>query len=306
MNVLITGSTGLLGQKLLKKLCSDNSLNVVATARSTPASLPAERIFHQLDITDPDQVNQVIAQTRPDVVINTAAATNVDWCEQHVEACTLVNTTAVQYLVDACKKKRTHLIQLSTDFVFNGTRELLTEEDKPDPVNHYGLSKLQAEQLIQRSSIPWCIIRTVLVYGVASGTSRSNIVLWIKKSLEEGTPIRVVNDQLRTPTLAEDLAMGCYLALKKRAAGIYHISGKELMTPYDMAVQTAAFFGLDQSLIAATNSQIFRQPARRPLKTGFAIEKANRELGYSPHTFNEGLTVVGTQLMHASNTTTDQ
>lgn len=296
MKVLVTGCGGLLGQKLVKLLHSDGNLQVIATARARPTTLPAGISFHALDITNPDQVNDVITKTKPDVLINTAAATNVDWCEQNVDACFLANTTAVHYLVQSCEKNNVHLVQLSTDFIFNGSKELLTETDLPYPVNHYGQSKLEAERLIQASALSWCIVRTVLVYGVVADLSRLNIVLWVKKSLEEGKPINVVNDQLRTPTLAEDLAMGCYLAIKKRVNGIYHISGGELMTPYDMASKTADFFGLDRSLITATNSLTFRQPARRPLKTGFTIEKAKRELGYLPHSFTEGLTIVASQL----------
>jgi dTDP-4-dehydrorhamnose reductase len=301
MKILVTGCNGLLGQKLIKKLGSDHLLHIVATARSAAGGLPENAQFHPLDITNREQVNRVITQTQPDVVINSAAATHVDWCEENKEACTLANTTAVHYLIDACNQAGARLIQLSTDFVFDGSKTMLTEHDTPAPVNHYGWSKWQAEQLIQNQSVTWCIVRTVLVYGVATGINRPNIVLWVKNSLEAGTPIRVVNDQWRTPTLAEDLATGCYLAAKKEATGIYHISGKDLLTPYDIATRTAGFFGLDQSLITPTTSEVFKQPARRPLNTGFSIEKAKHELGYLPHSFEEGLQVVKEQLSQPAN-----
>jgi dTDP-4-dehydrorhamnose reductase len=126
--------------------------------------------------------------------------------------------------------------------------------------------------------------------------SRSNIVVWVKKSLEQGKTIQVVNDQWRTPTLAEDLAMGCYLAAIKKAKGIYNVSGKDFMSPYDIAIKTAEFFKLDKSLIKPTDSNQFKQPARRPLTTGFIIDKAKRELGYQPHSFDEGLAVLKSQL----------
>jgi dTDP-4-dehydrorhamnose reductase len=296
MKILVTGCNGLLGQKLINKLNSDHSLHVVATARAAAIVLPENTPFRPLDITIPDQVNRVITQTKPDVVIHTAAATHVDWCEENKEACTLANTTAVQYLIDACNQAGARLIQLSTDFIFDGSKAMLTEHDIPAPVNHYGWSKWQAEQLIQRHSASWCIVRTVLVYGVATRVNRPNIVLWVKKSLEAGTPIRVVNDQWRTPTLAEDLATGCYLAAKNEATGIYHISGKDFLTPYDIALRTAGFFGLDKTLITPTTSEAFIQPARRPLITGFSIEKAKHDLGYLPHSFEEGLQVVKKQL----------
>ncbi len=249
-----------------------------------------------LDITDNVQVHAVIQNTKPDVIINTAAMTQVDQCETEHESCIANNVTAVEHLISACEKHKMHLIHISTDFIFDGSQGPLDETAVPRPVNFYGESKLAAEQLIRFSSIDWSILRTVLVYGVTPDMSRSNIVLWVKKNLEEGKKISVVNDQWRTPTLAEDLAMGCYLAATKKAKGVFNISGKDFMTPYDIAIRTAAFFNLDSSLVTPTDSTKFKQPAVRPLKTGFIIDKAKKELGYEPHTFEEGLKLIQGQL----------
>jgi dTDP-4-dehydrorhamnose reductase len=153
---------------------------------------------------------------------------------------------------------------------------------------------------VKQTASPWAILRTVLVYGVAHDMSRSNIVLWVKKSLEEGKPIKVVDDQWRTPTLAEDIAMGCWLAAEKKASGIYHVSGEEMMTPFQIALRTARFFKLDESLITKTDSTQFRQPAPRPLRTGFIIEKAKKELGYKPHSFETGLELIKKQIENQS------
>jgi dTDP-4-dehydrorhamnose reductase len=193
-----------------------------------------------------------------------------------------------------------HLVHVSTDFIFDGSAGPLDETANPNPVNFYGESKLAAEKIIQSSSISWSILRTVLVYGITNDLSRSNIVLWVKKSLEEKKTISVVNDQWRTPTLAEDLAMGCYLAAEKKAQGIFNISGKDFMTPFDIAMKTASFFKLDSSLLKATDSTQFKQPARRPLKTGFVIDKAKKELNYKPHSFEQGLQIIKDQLKNLS------
>jgi dTDP-4-dehydrorhamnose reductase len=222
--------------------------------------------------------------------------TQVDQCETEQDKCWLNNVTAVENLVHACEQTKTHLVQVSTDFIFDGTNGPLDETAKPNPISFYGKSKLAAEVAIQKSNTDWAILRTVLVYGVTNDMSRSNIVLWVKKSLEEGKTINVVNDQWRTPTLAEDLAQGCYLAATKKMKGIYNISGDEMMTPYDIAIKTADFFGLDKSLIKQTDSTQFKQPAARPPKTGFIIDKAKRELGYQPHRFIDGLEVLNAQL----------
>jgi dTDP-4-dehydrorhamnose reductase len=296
MRILITGSNGLLGQKLIKLLC-DKGVNVIATSRGANR-LPndGQYQYESLDIVNQQQVLDVVSKYKPDVIINTAAMTNVDQCESEKEACWDLNVNAVKYLTEACEITGTHLLHVSTDFIFDGSHGPLTEEEAPNPISYYGESKLAAEKLVTESQIKWSIARTVLVYGIAHDMSRSNIVLWVKNSLEAGKAINVVNDQWRTPTLAEDLAMGCYLISKKTAEGIYNISGEELMTPYDIAIKTAEHFQLDKSLISETDGSKFSQPAKRPPKTGFIIDKAKTELGYSPKSFEEGLKVLASQL----------
>ncbi len=296
MKILVTGSNGLLGQKLTELLEKDGTIQLIATA-ARPAALPVNSgKFQLLDITDPVAVDSIIDEHKPDVIINTAAMTQVDQCETQREACWKSNVIAVQNLVNASKRNGCHLVHVSTDFIFDGTEEMLDENAVPKPVNFYGESKLAGEKVIIESDISWCIIRTVLVFGVTKDMSRSNIVLWVKKSLEEGKTIQVVNDQWRTPTLAEDLALGCYLAARKKAKGIYNISGKDYLSAYDIAIRTAEFFNLDKSLIKETDSTKFTQPAKRPLRTGFIIDKARKDLNYEPRSFEEGLGVLATQI----------
>lgn len=297
MRILVTGSNGLLGQKLTELLEKDKTVELIATA-ARPAALPVKSgTFELMDITDSVAVDSIINQYKPEVIINTAAMTQVDQCENQREACWKANVDAVRNLVNASRRNHCHLIHVSTDFIFDGTQEMLDETAAPKPVNFYGESKLAGEKVVMESDISWCIVRTVLVFGVTKDMSRSNIVLWVKKSLEEGKTIQVVSDQWRTPTLAEDLALGCYLAAKKKANGIYNISGKDYVSPYDIAIRTAEFFKLDKSLIRETDSTKFTQAAKRPLKTGFVIEKARRDLGYEPHSFEEGLEVLRSQLL---------
>ena len=223
--------------------------------------------------------------------------TQVDACEQDRETCWRVNVEAVGNFVKACSDLPCHFIYLSTDFIFSGDNGPLTEEDKPGPVNFYGQSKLAAEEIVMTMTGKWSIIRTVLVYGITHDMSRSNIVLWVKDNLQQGKTIRVVSDQWRTPTLAEDLAMGCWLVAGKGATGIFHISGQNMLSPYQIAVRTAEYYDLDASLIIAVDSASLQQPAKRPLKTGFIIDKARKELGYAPHSFDEGMAIMARQLL---------
>lgn len=282
MRVLVTGANGLLGRKLVDLLSGKKDVELLGANRQA------------LDVTLPAQLEKVIDHFKPGVVINAAAMTQVDQCETNKDECWKQNVSSVNNLVDVCTSEGIHLVHVSTDFVFDGTEGPLDETAIPSPVNFYGESKLEGEKIILNSKCSAAIIRTVLVYGVTTDMSRSNIVLWVKKSLEEKKPIKVVNDQFRTPTLAEDLAMGCWLAATKRSTGIFHVSGCEMMTPYDIAMKTADFFGLDKSLVTPVTN--FIQPAKRPLKTGFIVEKAKKELGYEPHSFHDGLSIVEEQL----------
>ena len=297
MKILLTGSNGLLGQKLVARLRGQPGVTLVATSRGLNrlADLYPDLPYRALDVTDAAQLRQVLAQEQPTHVIHTAALTNVDECELNQAACWLQNVTAVAHLVAACAQSDIHLTHLSTDFIFGGDAGPLAEDAVPAPVNFYGESKLAAEQLVRASTGRWAIARTVLVYGVAHRYGRTNLVLWVRDALLAGKPIKVVSDQWRTPTLAEDLAEGCWLLARQAAQGIYHLSSDELLTPHAMALRVADYFGLDAGLIEKVDASTFSQPARRPARTGFVIEKARRELGYQPRTLAEGLAVVGAQ-----------
>jgi len=294
MKVLVTGANGLLGQKLVPLLQSKGH-QVLATGKGENRNALAIH-YATMDITNADEVMQVITDFAPDWVVNTAAMTNVDQCETDKENCRAQNVDAVAYQIAAAKAVGAKLLHLSTDFIFDGTAGPYSEEDKANPLSYYGESKADAEQLLFHSDIHWAIARTVLVYGIAPGLSRSNIILWVKGSLEQGKAINVVNDQWRTPTLAEDLALGCALILEHDAHGIYNISGKDLLTPHQMAMATANYFKLDTSFITEVDGSQFTQPAKRPPRTGFIIDKARTDLGYEPHSFEEGIGILASQM----------
>jgi dTDP-4-dehydrorhamnose reductase len=298
--ILITGSNGLLGQKLVYRLLNEPGVEVIATSKGPNRLIKQDGYAYQsLDITEPKEVDVVLNMFQPDVVINTAAMTNVDACETEINLCHKMNVTAVENLINTLKKQKNdpQLIHLSTDFIFDGKNGPYKETDMPyPPKSVYSESKFMSEKVLKESGIRWTIIRTVLVYGVVDNMSRSNIVLWAKGSLEAKKKINVVDDQFRTPTLAEDLAEGCVLAALKGATGIYHISGKDFMNILEMVQRIADFWHLDKSLINPAKTDDIKQPAQRPLRTGFILDKALNELGYKPHSFEEGLAIVDKQI----------
>jgi dTDP-4-dehydrorhamnose reductase len=291
MKVLITGANGLLGQHLTKLLL-DKNYQVVATSRGE-SRLPFESsgnfTYHSMDIANAFDTYAVMNREKPDVVVHAAAMTQVDECELQPEQCERINVQGTAQILTDAEAFSSHFIYISTDFVFDGEKGNYSEEEDTNPISFYGFTKLQAESMVQISDMPFAIVRTCLVYGNLLKGTRSNIVSWVRGSLEQDKTIQVVSDQLRTPTYVGDLAKGIALIIEQKATGIYHISGKDWLTPYDIALKTAQKFQLDANKIVKVDAATFKQPGRRPLKTGFVIEKARKELGYEPISFDEGL-----------------
>ncbi|HUH34054.1 MAG TPA: NAD(P)-dependent oxidoreductase, partial [Daejeonella sp.] len=252
--------------------------------------------YAELNVSDSRQVDDVLNKYKPDTVIHTAAMTNVDQCENNKDECWAANVDSIKNLIAACDRLKIHLIHISTDFIFDGEEGPYTEESEPHPLSYYGVTKLEGEMLIRSSNCSWAILRTIIVYGVVNDMSRSNIVLWAKGELEKGLPINVVNDQWRMPTLAEDLAAGCILAAKKNAQGVYNVSGKDMMSILEIVEKVADYWRLNKLLINPISSASLNQAAKRPKRTGFVLNKAITDLGYAPHSFDEGLSVVERQL----------
>ena len=297
MKILITGSNGLLGQKLLHKLRKDYFVELIATSKGgNRVTDRSNYTYFDLDITNNDAVAKLIESEKPQVVINTAAMTNVDLCEDRKNACDALNIDAVKYLADACVNIDAHLIQISTDFIFDGEDGPYTEEDIPNPLSYYGLSKLKSEQLLQAHSVKWTILRTIIVFGVGEKLNRGNIVLWAKGALEKGDSLNIIDDQFRAPTLAEDLADICILAAKKKALGIFNASGKDLMSIYEIVERIAKHYGNSIDNLNKISTATLNQKAVRPPKTGFILDKSRKELGYNPHSFEESLVIIDEQL----------
>jgi dTDP-4-dehydrorhamnose reductase len=290
MNVLITGANGFLGHYLVKKLLQEN-YSVIATGKGEsrlPFGDNGRFVYAPLDFTDPYAVHDVFDRYKPAVVIHAGAMGKPDECEAQQWQAYLVNVEGTVTLLMNAADQRSFFVYVSTDFVFDGSKGSYREEDKTGPVNYYGKTKQEAEEAVMEYEGDWAIVRTVLVYGqLLSG--RSNILTIVKDKLEQGQSYNVVDDQFRTPTYVEDLADGIVRIVNRQAKGIYHLSGEDLLTPYQMALLTADHLGLDKNLIHRATAADFSQPARRPANTSLIIEKAKQVLGYAPVSFEEGL-----------------
>lgn len=294
---MVTGSNGLLGQKITDLSLLDPEIELIATSVGPNRHpLKAGYTYEELDVLDAQRLDELVAKYHPDAIIHTAAMTNVDACEHDRDKCYALNVKSVENLIEVCQSRNIQLIHLSTDFIFDGEDGPYTEDAKANPLSYYGETKLESEILLQNSSCNWAILRTIIVYGIVNDMSRTNIVLWAKAALEKGEPINVVDDQWRMPTLAEDLAQCCLLAVKKNAKGIFNASGKDLMSILEIVERVADYYGLDKTLINPISSESLNQAAKRPKKTGFILDKTMRELGYEPHSFEEGIAFMERQI----------
>ncbi len=295
--VLITGANGLVGQSLVSLMTRDSAFKVHGLSKGNKRiSYYIENFtYYNADITDKTALQEIILKIKPNVIIHTAALTQIDECEQNKELCHKINVEGTQNLLELAEKIKAHFIFLSTDFVFDGLNGPYQEKDTPNPISYYGQSKLIAEQLVQTSLIPCTIVRTVLVYGHHQGMRRNNIVSWIINSLKNQQTIKIVNDQFRTPTFVDDLARAIMVLAHQQKTGIYHISGAEMCSVLEFAYAVADIWGLPKTLIEPISSQKLNQPAKRPPKTGFVILKAQIDIGYSPHTIKQGLNILKQQ-----------
>ncbi len=295
--ILVTGSHGLLGQKITSLILSSGRASLIATSKGQNR-YPEKQgyTYIEMDLSNENDIARVFRSVNPDVVINTAAITNVDICEIEREQCRLINTDAVKTLALLCCETGAHLIHLSTDFVFDGKEGPYREDAQPNPLSFYGRSKADTEDYLKSSSCRWTIIRTILVYGITGDMSRSNFVLWAKSSLEKNKNISVVNDQWRMPTLAEDLAEACLRVAERGVTGILHISGGDMKSIHELVLEVADYWKLDQTLIQPVSSETLNQSAVRPERTGFILDRARQELNYHPRSFREGLKLLDLQM----------
>jgi dTDP-4-dehydrorhamnose reductase len=290
MQVLITGANGFLGHYLTSNLIS-HKIPVIATGKGAcrrPFDKQDYFQYAELDFTDSDAVIRLFGEIKPTVVVHAGAMSKPDECELQKEKARQVNVAGTNNLLVAAALHHCHFIFISTDFVFDGERGMYSEDDKPNPVNYYGQTKLEAEALVSKYSDSWAIVRTVLVYGKPL-SGKENILTVVKGKLEKGEEYKVVSDQVRTPTYVEDLAAAITTIIQQKQEGLWHISGDEVLTPFDMAIAVADFLKLNKNLLKNVTANTFSQPARRPAKTGFDISKAKKELGFTPIPFAEGL-----------------
>lgn len=282
-----------MGKKLVKRLVASGNHTVYATSLKKMQLYGVQMFTSNLQNAD---INSLVEKLTPNAIVHCAALASPDACEVDRFMCRKMNVEVTSRIAAACKDYGVYLAFLSTDLVFDGQRGGYSEEGAVNPISYYGESKVECENLLKATGIPHSVVRTSLVFGYEDKLSRPNILTRVVQQLGKQRSYSVPTDQVRTPTLAEDLARGIEAIVDARKEGIYHIAGDSSITVADFASQVSRVFGLDETLLQRETSQRIPAPAPRPLNSSLAIGKARRELGYSPTPIVEAIGMVKSQM----------
>jgi dTDP-4-dehydrorhamnose reductase len=285
--ILVIGANGFLGSNILqlRKTKEVRDLNYQFLAADIENSnLPIDVTFYHINITSPQDTLKKIEIISPDVILLTAAMTNVDQNEVDKKLATVINTEGPKNVLEACKKSDSKLVFMSTDFVFDGISKEgnYNENDTPNPLSYYAKTKYKAEQAIINSEIDYTICRTAVLYGW--NKKKQNFITWIITKLQQNEPIQIVTDQLNSPTFVKNLAEILIKLIEKNAKGIYHTVGDCTLNRYEMALKCAEVFNLKKELISTIES--IEQKAIRPKNAGLDICKLKRLIGSDLKIYN--------------------
>ncbi|MBS7605785.1 dTDP-4-dehydrorhamnose reductase [Candidatus Bathyarchaeota archaeon] len=278
MSVLITGSGGLLGSKLAEIL-SERGYIIYSGYYSNK---PLRGIPINLDVSSEESVREAFKISRPEVVVHAAALTNVDKCEIDKELAWNTNVVGTRNIAKASEEYNALLIYISTDYIFKGDKGMYKEEDKPEPINYYGLTKLKGEEEVKSLVSNYLIARASVIYGAMPASGKTNFALWIIENLKRGEKIKVVVDQWNSPTLNTSLAEMISEAIERKITGTYHLAGATRISRYDFAKQLAKTFDLREDLIMPVSSDEISWTARRPKDSSLDVSKALKTFHNKP------------------------
>ena len=267
-NILITGASGLLGRSLVESL--QPYYNVLPTGKSCLSGN-----LRLLDITKKDDVFALIDDFKPSIIINCAAYTSVDNAESEKKNARDVNVNGLLNLVNNCNNK-TKIIHISSDYVFDGSKGEYLEDDPTFPINYYGKTKLESENILIGSNLEYLIIRPNVLYS--NDLSQKHFLSWVVNSLSNEQEINVATDQISNPTYIPDLLQVISDSILLDCSGIYHIGSENSLSRYDFANEICDVFGLKNDFLIPVKSISLNQRAKRPFNSSLSCEKIQSEM----------------------------
>jgi dTDP-4-dehydrorhamnose reductase len=290
MRLLITGASGLLGINFAVEAMREHEVIGVDRGRLKSAPFPVVRA----DLTQRNMMDSVIDSIRPDWLVNCAALASLEQCEEHPEQAKILNTDLPGELAAACAKRDVCFVHISTDAVFDGTREdAYTEDDEPSPPGVYSQTKLDGERVVQELN-PQAIIARVNFYGWSLGGRRSLGEFFVA-NLSEGRNVSGFTDITFCPMLVNDTARLLLEMLRKNLSGLYHVVGPQPMSKYEFGLEVARTFGLRAELISPQSVEASGLTAKRSPNLWLSTHKLSTDLGHEIPAFSTGLAEFYTQ-----------
>ena len=274
LKILIVGGSGMIGYKLANylleqgyEICSTYNKNIISNINST-----------FLDVTDYSTIQITFEKFNPDIVIHCAALANVDLCETNHSMADEINIQGTENIVNACKKNNCKLIFVSTAYVFDGKKNLYTEDDETLGATYYGYSKMKGEELVKKSGLKYLILRTDQPYGWTETWQRSNSVLNVVHDLKLNQEKNEIADWFNTPTYLDDFILATYMLIKKQSIGIFHLVGPDFINRVEWARIVSDVFNLDKNKIKSIHSSSLNLPAIRQ-NIRISNKKLEKEIG---------------------------
>lgn len=271
--VMIVGGAGLLGRSMAVLFRDETDWDIVIATRSHLVDVNG---YERWDSDSRSEWKRVVLDNRwrPDVIVNAAAMTHVDRCEEERELAWKTNVGLVEIITEMCRKIDARLVQISSDYVFDGVDGPYTENDRPNPINYYGKTKLAAENVCLRSGVDCAIVRTMWLYGVA-GQGKRTFVDWVVESLAKGETIRVVTDEIGNPTLVDDVSYTAVKLIERGVRGVINVAGPDRMSRMAWAEEICRIYGLTpEGRLQPTTASALGRVAERPLNSGLITTKA--------------------------------
>ena len=280
MRIFIVGASGFVGRIMYEYLSKNHE------TYGSFYSNPAKGLIH-LDMTDQNEVAEILTSLKPDMIIHPAANPNVEYCEEYPKETWQVNVEGSKNLIEIARDIGAKFVYFSSDYVFDGINGPYSENDIPSPINEYGLQKLAVEKLIKNSLENYLIIRITIVYGWER--RGKNFVMGLIKNLKNGRSMNIPIDQIGSPTYVNNMVQVVKELIESDKIGIYHVAGTDLMNRYTFAKNVAEIFELDENLLIPVTTNQLGQIAKRPLNAGMRVDKVKKDVSIRVMNVREGL-----------------
>ena len=284
LKILIIGGSGTIGSKIIEQF---QSSNIIFDYTFLTNPIPS-KIGYMLDITNRKNTIELITKLNPDIVIHTAALTNVDLCETNNVLANLINVQGTKNIVDGCMKIQSKIIFISTSHVFDGNSDQYFEEDLPNPTSYYGITKYESEKIIQNSNLDFLILRTDQPYCWIEKWQKINSVIRLIQTLKKGDTLKEIVDWYNNPTYVPNFVLALDSLLQKNYNGIYHLTGSDFINRYEWSLKVSKIFNLKSELIIPINSKNLNLPVTRK-KIKLNNEKIFQKTGHHMINVDDGL-----------------